>query len=104
MKSILSKSALAELLDLEAWYDAQTRGLCRDVRQDFLAFSARIGSHPQLYQVVPVCPRGREIRYGNTDRFPTLVVYEVLATHLGILVVVHAKTHPSRWRRRLSNP
>ena len=90
--------------DLFAFREARQAGLGDDFSADVQALVLTLRTMPTVFAAVPACPRGRDIRHGQTDRFPTTVIYEVLPTEIVVLSVIHSRAHPRRWRRRLSNP
>ena len=101
MRVRLSLTAQRELDELAEQYEFRQLGLGNQLTADVRAFGRRVSVHPQLYESIPRCPVDRDIRMTRTDRFPVLIVRDVLATEIIVIVVTHAKRHPRRWRRRL---
>lgn len=104
MRDRFLPDALEDLRLLAEWYDLQSVGLgdrFTDRVEEFVR--ARLTS-PRLCARVGRAPRGREIRVGLTRRFPVLVHYEVTATEIVVLSVVHTRSRSRPWRRRLNSP
>ena len=95
--------ALDDLRVLAEWYEQQQFGLgdrLTDRVEEFV--QARLNS-PRLCGRVGRPPRGREVRVGLVRRFPVLVHYEVTATEVVVLSVIHARSRSRPWRRRLNS-
>ncbi len=96
--------ALDDLRVLAEWYERLQLGLgdrLTDRVEEFV--QARLNS-PRLCGRVGRPPRGREVRVGSVRRFSVLVHYEVAATEVVVLSVIHARSRSRPWRRRLNSP
>lgn len=93
-----------DYFDLLDWYESQQVGLGDDFADDFEAFLTRTRGMPHTGTRDSRPPRGREVRYGMSRRFRAVVHYEVTATEVVILSVVHARSNRRPWRRRLNTP
>ena len=91
-----------DAIDAADEYESQVRGL----GQRFLAAVddavRKIAAQPRAYSPAPRVPPGRDVRFRRVNRFSYLIYYEVTATEVIILAVVHAHRSQRVWRRRLS--
>jgi hypothetical protein len=87
--------------DLADWFEARRPGLGSQVAAALTDLYRTLTAQPRLYGRVNRAPRGREIRVGMPKRFSILVHYEVTATEVVILSVVHARSIRRPWRRRI---
>lgn len=62
--------AMADLNDLQDFFDLQGYGLGDDVRAEVRAVVARIREFPFIYSRIDNSPARRAIREGMTQRFP----------------------------------
>lgn len=90
-----------DVIDIADWYDQQSPGLGTRFRSRLDALVARLCVQPRMYARIRGAPRGREIRVALMNGFPFLVHYEVTATEVVILSVVHARSRNRPWRHRL---
>jgi plasmid stabilization system protein ParE len=93
-----TESALADLNDIQEFLDDQRPGLGDDVRGEVRHVVAQVQHFPYIYPQIEACPEGRKIRGGSTNRFPVLIVYEILPTEIIVLAVTHAHRPPGLWR------
>lgn len=90
-----------DILDAADDYEAKLKGLGPKFMSAVDAAIRRIGKSPRLYSAAPRTPRGREVRFGLVRRFPYAVYFEVLASEVVILAVVHVRRHRRTWFSRL---
>jgi len=100
----LIAEAIDDVAELADWYDHFRPGLGTRFRTSVGRLVGTLGTHPRLFGRVRGAPRGREFRIAATRRFRAKVVYEVTATEVVILSVVHARSNRRLWRRRLNTP
>lgn len=94
-------AAMADVLDIADWYNAQRAGLGDEFVDAVELFAAETAAQPRRYGRVPRAPAGREVREAMLTRFPYIVAYEVTPTEVVILSVTHGRTRRRPWRRRL---
>ena len=104
MNARLTLAALGDSVDIAAWYERRAAGLGARFLAAVEAFGHRIEASPRGCWRVARAPRGREVRYGFTRRFRAVVHYELTATEVVSLSVVHARSNRRPWRRRLNTP
>ena len=90
-----------DYFDLLDWYEARHVGLGDRFADDVEDSVARIRRFPHTYPGVARPPRGRDVRIGRTRRFRAVIHYEVTATEVVILSVVHARSRYRPWPGRL---
>ena len=100
----LLAEAADDVAELADWYDQLRGGLGVRFRASIGRLVGTLGTHPRLFGRVRGAPRGRELRIATTHRFRAKVVYEVTATEIVILSIVHARSNRRPWRNRLDNP
>ena len=91
-----TEPALADLNDLQDFFDLQSHGLGDDVRDEVQSLVMRIREFPFIFSRIDKCPPRRDIREGLTQRLPVLVVYEFIADEIIVLergVVVQRGSH-----------
>ena len=93
--------ALLDVQYIAAWYDRQQPGLGDRFADAVEQFAADRTTQPRLYGRVARAPAGREVREGMLQGFLFRVAYEVTATEVVILSVVHARRRTAAWRQRL---
>jgi plasmid stabilization system protein ParE len=93
--------ARADFDDAVDWYDAQQPPLGDDFIAEVYATVQRMVAAPQSFPRAGRVAGGREVRLAPVHRYPYLVYYEVTATELLILCVVHEKRRWHPWRHRL---
>lgn len=101
MNPRLLPEARDDVADIVDWLDQQPSRLGAQFRAALNALIANLLLFPRLYQEVSRPPRGREIREAFLKRFQYLVHYEVTATEVVVMSVIHAKANARPWRQRL---
>ncbi len=94
--------ALLDVQFIATWYNRRQAGLGDRFTDAVDEFAADRGPFPRSHARVSRAPAGREVREGMTDGFPYRVAYEVTATEVVILSVIHAHRRTRPWRRRLA--
>jgi plasmid stabilization system protein ParE len=94
-------AALLDVQDYAVWYNGRQPGLGDRFADRVEEFAVALTANPRMCRRVSRPPAGREIREGYLGRFPFLVHYEVTATEVVILSVVHARSRFRPWRQRL---
>jgi len=90
-----------DYFDLLDFYEARQAGLGDRFANDVERFVTRVRRFPQIYSAVSRPPAGRDVRIGLTRRFRAVIAYEVTATHVIVLSVIHKRSRRQPWRRRL---
>lgn len=93
--------ARADFDDAVDWYDTQHPPLGDDFVAEAHATVQRMSAAPRLFPRAGRAANSREVRVAPVHRYPYLIYYEVTATELLILSVVHAKRRWHPWRQRL---
>jgi plasmid stabilization system protein ParE len=91
-----------DLFDAADRYEAQLAGLGQEFSDEVEAKVQVIAGRPRQYGQVNPPVRGREVRQALVRRFPYTVVYEVTASEVIIVAVVHVRRSRRAWRPRLS--
>ena len=91
---IFRPEAQGEVLAVGRWYDARRAALGVDFAAEVRATVDRIVENPWAYQRV----RG-ETRRAVLNRFPYALYYRVTVEEI-VVLAVHGRQDPSRWRRR----
>ncbi len=87
--------------DAVDWYDAQQPPLGDDFIAEVYTTVQRLVAAPQSFPHAGRVANSREVRVALVHRYRYLVYYEVTATELLILCVVHGKRGSHPWRQRL---
>ena len=93
-----------DIIDASDYYDQLQADLGDDFVTEARNAIARVTAQPRLYGQVSPPVRGRDVREAPVRQFPYKVVYEVTATEVIIVAVVHVRRDRRRWRPRLSTP
>ncbi len=83
-----------EALDVRQWYEARRPGLGQEFGQALDALVTRIADNPLAFPSVH-----NETRRAVLSRFPYAVYFRV-AGEAVVVLAIHGRQHPSRWRRR----
>jgi hypothetical protein len=83
-----------EALEVRQWYESRRPGLGREFGQAVDVLIARIATSPFAFPRVH-----NETRRAVLSRFPCAVYFR-LANETVIVLAIHGRQHPSRWRRR----
>lgn len=83
-----------EALEVRQWYESRRPGLGREFGQSLDVLIARIAATPHAF------PRVHdETRRAVLSRFP-YAVYIREADQTIVVLAIHGRQHPSRWKRR----
>lgn len=93
--------AIFDVQFIAAWYNQRQPGLGDRFTDAVDEFAADRVTQPRLYGRVRRAPAGREVREGMLPGFMFRVAYEVTATEVVILSVVHARRRLAPWRHRM---
>jgi toxin ParE1/3/4 len=83
-----------EALELREWYEARRVGLGREFGQELDSLIARVVSNPAAFPRVH-----HETRRAVLRRFP-YAIYFRMSTDAIVVLAIHGRQHPSRWKRR----
>jgi toxin ParE1/3/4 len=83
-----------EVLEVRQWYEAKRPGLGQEFGQQLDILVARIAERPLAFPRVH-----HETRRAVLQRFPYAIYFRV-ATEVVVVLAIHGRQHPSRWRRR----
>ncbi len=93
----LTNAALAELMDAQDWYEAESPGLGREFRAEVDATVERIGSHPRQFPLVD-----KNVRRAIVRRFPYSLLFVMDADEtLTVIACFHGSRDPKQWHRRM---
>ncbi len=101
MNPRLLPGAADDIADIVDWLDQQPLQLGTRFRAALNTLVNRLCQQPRMYGRVRRAPRVREVRVAPMRRFSHVVHYEVTATEIVILSVVHARRRAAPWRHRL---
>ena len=94
LEIVFRPQAEDEALSVLRWYESRRPGLGREFGQALDVLIARIAASPLAFPRVH-----NETRRAILSRFP-YAVYFRLAREAIIVLAIHGRQHPSRWRRR----
>ncbi len=97
-RAIVRPSAVEDVVDAAAWYEAQSPGLGEELIDEVLRAVHRAGAQPELFSVIP---RNGAVRRILTERFPYRVFFSVVSDTLYVHAVLHGARHDRRWMERL---
>ena len=83
-----------EVLEVRQWYESRRHGLGQDFGQALDVVVTRIAERPLAFPRVH-----NETRRAVLSRFPYAVYFRV-AEEAVVVLAIHGRQHPSRWRRR----
>jgi plasmid stabilization system protein ParE len=86
--------AEAEALETRDWYEGRRPGLGAEFRAALDATIEHVADNPLQFRLV----RG-ETRRAILNRFPYAVYFRVTETDV-VVLAVHGRQHPRRWRSR----
>lgn len=94
MKSRVWSIAEQELADAASWYENQREGLGLEFLDEYESKLNVLEDDPTRFPKLDGIPDGRPIHRCRLERFPYMIVYELLPNELVILAVVHLHRHP----------
>ena len=83
-----------ELLEVRQWYEARRAGLGREFGEAVDSLINRIAANPLAFPRVH-----NDTRRAVLPRFPYAVYFRV-AEGAAVVLAVHGRQHPARWKRR----
>ena len=101
MKVTTTVATKNEVAEICVWYEKQRRGLGQEFFAEYESSIDRIQAAPLQFAKLEQRPKGSEVRRYLLDRFPYLIVYQVLETEIVVLAVMHAHRSLRGWRKRL---
>jgi mRNA-degrading endonuclease RelE of RelBE toxin-antitoxin system len=81
------------------WYDEQLVGLGDDFLDELSAALQRIEDDPARFPKLETS-KSKRIRRCRLNRFPYLIIFEILEAEIVVLAVAHSKRMPNYWRER----
>lgn len=100
MKLRIDPSAEAELREDAAWYEEQRSGLGSEFLAAVDAGIQQIRRDPYRFARIESVPDEENVRRLQLNRFPYIIIYEVISSEVCILAVAHAHRRPGYWRDR----
>lgn len=92
--------ARQEIRDAAKWYESQQSGLGLQFTAELEATLTAIEQRPDRFPVLETIRTPRNIRRVMLDRFPYIVIYEILTERTVVLAVAHGSRRPNYWIRR----
>ena len=92
----VSRMAALEIVEAFDWYELQRRGLGIEFLDELDALYATLLQNPQVFGYYD-----KPVREGKINRFPYLVVYELIDEDIVIYSVFMSKKDPERKRKKL---
>lgn len=98
MKFSLELHPLAEqeLWDAVDYYDAQKGNLGKEFAKELQEVMKLVRQTPLIFQKVD-----RRRRKAILQKFPFVIVYEVIDQQINVLAIFHTKRNPDIWKERL---
>lgn len=91
------ESAILDLIEIQAWYEAQRIGLGSEFQN---ALTARLDLLLEFPDSAPVFSQ-KNARKVSLDQFPYYVIYTIRQETIWVVAIVHHKRHPKYWVSRL---
>ncbi|MVN22087.1 type II toxin-antitoxin system RelE/ParE family toxin [Mucilaginibacter arboris] len=89
----ISTAARNDLADTFAWYDKQQKGLGSEFLQEVFQSLNTIAENPFLFAI----RFSGKFRFGKLNRFPYLIVYEIIGDQIIINAVFHTSRNSTRF-------
>jgi toxin ParE1/3/4 len=93
---VLRPEAQADLLAARDWYNRHRADLGQEFAEAVEQLLARIEILPELYPAVL-----RNVRRGKLRKFPYVVYYQVLASRVEVIAILHGSRNPQIWQDRV---
>jgi plasmid stabilization system protein ParE len=94
LEVVFRPQAEDEALEVRRWYESRRPGLGQEFSEELNASIQRMAAGPLVF------PRAHgEIRRAVLSRFPYAVYFRVAEAAV-VVLAIHGRQHPSRWRRR----
>jgi toxin ParE1/3/4 len=94
LRVVFRPQAEDEALEVRQWYESRRSGLGQKFGQALNALIARIATSPSAFPRVH-----NEIRRAVLSLLP-YAIYFRMADEAVVVLAIHGRQHPSRWRRR----
>jgi plasmid stabilization system protein ParE len=93
---IFTRTASAELIDAQDWYENEAHGLGRRFRQAVDAVIERMSASPRQFPVIY-----RNVRRALLRRFPYALMFVIEADDtLTVIACFHGSRDPAHWQKR----
>jgi plasmid stabilization system protein ParE len=89
----ISSAARNDLADAFSWYDKQQKGLGNEFLQEVFLTLDVVTNNPFLFAV----KFSGKFRFGKLNRFPYLIVYEIVDDKIIVNAIFHTSRNPSRF-------
>lgn len=99
MKLRILREAEEEAHASAVWYDEQMVGLGDDFLDELVSALQQIEDDPDRFPKLEIA-KSEQIRRCRLNRFPYLIIFEILEAEIVVLAVAHAKRRPNYWRKR----
>lgn len=100
MKLRLLDEAKEEIRQASLWYEERQEGLGDDFLAGVQAALEAIEANPSQFAELEKYRGPRNVRRYLLQRFPYLVVFEILAEEALVLAVAHGGRRPNYWKNR----
>jgi plasmid stabilization system protein ParE len=94
LEVVFRPEAEGEALKVRQWYESKRPGLGSEFNQELNRIIERMADGPLVFPRVH-----HETRRAVLSRFPYAVYFRVADAHV-VVLAIHGRQHPSRWRRR----
>lgn len=89
----VSSAARNDIAESVLWYNNQQEGLGNEFLREVFSSLNHISENPFLFSI----RFSGKFRFSKTDRFPFLIVYEIIDKSVFINAVFHTSRNPSRF-------
>ncbi|CAN1722889.1 toxin ParE1/3/4 [Hyphomicrobium sp. 1Nfss2.1] len=96
MRLTYDPSAVSEIGDAAAWYEAEKTGLAIEFLVEFNSAVERLLEFPNAWPNV-----GKRVRRLQLRRFPYGIIYQLREDEIFIVAVAHLHRRPQYWKDRL---
>ena len=100
MKLRVLDDAERELRSAALYYEARQNGLGLDFYQRVSDCMSSIASAPLQFARYEAVKTKNEFRRAMVERFPYLIVYQVLLVEILVVAITHSSRRPGYWKRR----
>lgn len=103
MKVRVLREAVRDADAAATWYERHVSGLGREFLDQVNDTYELIRTAPDAASLLETVPVKEIVRRRRLKRFPYLVIYQCLPTHVVVLTVAHERRHPKFWTNRLQS-
>jgi plasmid stabilization system protein ParE len=93
---VFTPAARAEVIEAQAWYEAEAPGLGVRFRGELDQLAQRVGSDPLQFPIVY-----RDVRRARLRRFPYGLFFRIEPDAVLVIACLHARRNPRQWQRRV---